>query len=171
LDEAIPILEGLENPEAQAVLADIFVSLERDEDAILLYDALRAVDPDNSDHWFGLGRSYYRSNKFDEAIPMMEEALQRDPGRVEAWGTLASIYYQRDDWVNAGVMLLNYLMFRPDHAASIFLLATCFDKLGDYERALLHYNQFIELDDGSDDARTFQVQQRARSLERLLEER
>jgi tetratricopeptide (TPR) repeat protein len=169
-EAALAMLEGLDRPEAIDVRADIFVALERYEDAIPIIMESAAADPANPDHWLALGQSYYGLGRFDEAIPVMDRVLELDPDRVEAWGTLAVIYYDREDWVNAGTMLLNYLEIEPAHTPSIFLLATCYDKLRDYEQALVHYNRFIQLDDGSDDARTFQVEQRARSLERLLED-
>jgi tetratricopeptide (TPR) repeat protein len=167
-ERAIPILEGL--PSAEAVLGGAYLAAGRWDEAIPLYERLTAEEPDDSDYSFGLGTSYYKTNQFDRAIPQLKRTLELEAGRFTAWGTLASIYYQREDWVNAGTMLLNYLEIRPNHPPSIFLLATCYDKLGDYQQALLHYNLFLEFDDGSDDARSFQVTQRAQSLTRVLED-
>ena len=166
-ERAIPILESLSGMEA--VLAEGYVAAGRYDEAIPLYEQLTAVEPENSDNWFGLATTYYETNQFDRAIPVLGRTLELDSELFAAWGMLASIYYQRENWANAGTMLLNYLELRPNHAPSIFLLATCYDKLGDYEKALLHYNQFLELDDGTDDARSFQVTQRAQSLARVLE--
>jgi hypothetical protein len=47
-------------------------------------------------------------------------------------------------------------------------LATCLDKLGKAKDAVVQYNKFLELDDGSNDARSFQARERARTLERRL---
>ena len=73
-----------------------------------------------------------------------------------------------EDWRNAGIVLLQYVTLEPDHAPSQFALALCYDNLGQFERALVHYNMFMELDDGSDDVRSFQVGQRVESIERYL---
>jgi hypothetical protein len=45
-------------------------------------------------------------------------------------------------------------------------MATSYDKLGNVPQALVNYNKFLELDDGSNDARSFQARQRAKTLER-----
>ena len=47
-----------------------------------------------------------------------------------------------------------------------FVLATCLDNLGNAKDAIVQYNKFLELDDRSNDARSFQARQRARTLER-----
>ena len=105
----------------------------------------------------------------EEAIPYLQKSLVLDPVRVAGWGTLAAIHYSQEDWVNAGSMLLKYLEIEPDHAPSHFGVATCFDNLGNFQKALLHYNRFIELDDGSNDVRSFQVRQRAKALRARLQ--
>jgi hypothetical protein len=57
---------------------------------------------------------------------------------------------------------------RPREALAQFILATCLDKLGNAKEALVHYNEFLKLDDGSNDARSFQARERARTIERRL---
>jgi len=42
------------------------------------------------------------------------------------------------------------------------------NKLGNIKEALVHYNKFLELDDGSNDARSFQARERAKTLDRRL---
>jgi tetratricopeptide (TPR) repeat protein len=167
-DEAILLLEG--GSGVDELLADSYIAAERFGEAIPIYERLAEGEPDNPDYWHGLGLANYENGDSDRAIPMFERTLGLDPERHEAWGVLASIYHQREDWANAGTMLVNYLEIRPNHVPSIFLLATSYDNLGDYRQALLHYNLFIQRDDGSDDVRSFQVRRRAQSLERLLED-
>ena len=167
-DDAIVLLEGMNG--LDGLLADSYLAAGRHGDAVPIYERLTADEPENAAYWQGLGQSYFEAGEFDEAVAPLQRAIVLDGQRDEALATLAWVYYQREDWVNAGTLLLDYLDLQPNHAASIFLLATCFDKLRDYEQALVHYNRFIQLDDGTDDARSFQVQQRARSLERLLED-
>ncbi len=155
-------------PDHQAELAEAYYASDRFAEAVPIYESLIVGNPDSADHWFQLGRSYYGMELRDEAIGPLQKSLTLDPTRVAAWGTLAAIHYRYEDWVNAGTMFLKYLELRPDHAPSHFALATCFDKLEDWDRALLHYNKFTELDDGSDDVRSFQVRQRVKALKKRL---
>ncbi len=155
-------------PDHQVELAEAYYASDRFGEAAPIYESLVVRTPDSADHWFQLGRSYYGMELRDEAIGPLQKSLTLDLTRVAAWGTLAAIHYRHEDWVNAGTMLLKYLELRPDHGPSQFALATCFDKIEDWERALLHYNKFTELDDGSDDVRSFQVRQRVKSLKKRL---
>jgi tetratricopeptide (TPR) repeat protein len=90
------------------------------------------------------------------------------PDHAEAYGLLGYLLYTREDWPAAVQALRRFLEFEPRHAFSHFVLAICFEKLGNVESALLHYNKFLEFDDGTSDPRSFQARQRARILEERL---
>ena len=166
LSEAISILEELED--SDPALAETYMANAMYEEAAAVFERLTQRNPDISDYWYLLGRAYYEMEISEQAELALRRAMNIEPERVEGWGTLAAIYLEREDWANAGVMLLQYVTLEPDHAPSHFAVALCFDNLGDFERALVHYNRFVELDDGSDDVRSFQVRQRIESLERIL---
>ena len=74
----------------------------------------------------------------------------------------------QEDWARAAQVLTRVVELKPTQAINHFVLATCLDKLGNVSDALLHYNKFLEYDDGSSDARSFQARQRARILEGRL---
>lgn len=164
---AIPLLERL--PDQRAVLAEAYLLAGRFADARKLYGELVIEAPGTAGFWLGLGRSNYELDRFEEAVGPLREAARLDPTLASAWGMLGAIYHQEGDFAAAVPMLQKRLDLLPEDAVTHFMLATALDNLEDFERALLHYNQFLELDDGSNDARTFQVQQRRDSLERLLE--
>ncbi len=169
LSEAIAILEDLDD--ADPALAEAYMANEMYAEAAAVFERLAEQNSESSDYWYTLGRAYYQMDMSERAELAIQRAMNIEPGRVEGWGTLAAIYMEREDWQNAGVVLLQYVTLRPDHAPSHFAVALCFDNLGGFERALLHYNRFLELDDGSDDVRSFQVRQRVESLERYLIEK
>jgi Flp pilus assembly protein TadD len=98
----------------------------------------------------------------------MQEVLRIQPDSFEAYGTIGSIFYTQEDWVRAAQALTRVTEIRPNEALPHFILATCLDKLGNAKEALVHYNKFLQLDDGSNDARSFQARERARTLDRRL---
>jgi Flp pilus assembly protein TadD len=67
-------------------------------------------------------------------------------------------------------MLTRFVELKPMQAVAHFALGACLDKLGNFKDALLHYNKFLEYDDGSNDPRSFQTRQRIRTLERRLKQ-
>lgn len=164
--DAIDLLEEL--PGAESALAEAYLASEMYPEAAAVYERLAEEAPENADYWYLLGKSYFEMDLMDLAVPSLQKSMGIDSERVAGWGTLAAIYLRQEDWVHAGEMLIRYLELEPDHAPSHFGLALSFDKIGDYEQALLHYNKFIELDDGRDDVRSFQVRQRAQSIEDFL---
>ena len=63
---------------------------------------------------------------------------------------------------------MRVIELRPREALAHFVLATCLDELGNAKDAVVHYNKFLELDDGSNDTRSFQARERAKTLDRRL---
>ena len=166
LSEAIAVLEDLDN--SDPALAEAYMANQMYAEAAALFLPLTEQNPEVSDYWYMLGRAYYYMDIGENAERALQRAMSLEPERVEGWGTLAAIYMEREDWQSAGVVLLQYVTLEPDHSPSQFAVALCFDNLGEFEKALVHYNRFIELDDGSNDVRSFQVRQRVESLERYL---
>ena len=163
---AISLLKNL--PEAHEALAEAYFASKDYSNSAIEYEALVEKDLKNSKFWYLLGRSLFEMDRREEAIPYLQKSLTLEPTRVGAWGTLAAIHYSEEDWLSTISMLLKYLELDPEHAPSHFAIATSYDNLRDFEKALLHYNKFTELDDGSNDVRSFQVRQRIKVLQQFL---
>lgn len=50
--------------------------LEKDDSAIIVYNQLLSFDPENIMALYGVGLSYYRLEKYDEAISILEAAMK-----------------------------------------------------------------------------------------------
>ena len=166
-DKAIQALRPL-LPEARLELALSYFDNKNYAEAAPLFVELVNAEPSNIDYLFLLGRSYAEVKAYPQAIAVLQQVLRLKPDHVEASGTLGSIYYSLEDWARAAQALTRFIELKPGQAFAHFVLATCFDKLGKVKEAVLHYNKFLEYDDGSNDARSFQARQRARTLERRL---
>jgi len=152
-------------PEARLELALAYYDNRQFADAAPLFAELAQADPTNVEYLFMFGKSMMEQMRYPEALTMLSRVLQMKPDHVEAQGLLGYLLYAQEDWPGAVQALTRFLEFQPRHAFSHFVLAICFDKLGNSNEALLHYNRFLEYDDGSSDARSFQARQRARILE------
>jgi tetratricopeptide (TPR) repeat protein len=115
-----------------------------------------------------LGKSYEATKAYPQAVPILQQAIRAKPDLVEAYATIGAIFYALEDWPQAAKALTYVIQLRPREAVGHFVLATCLDKLGNAKEAVVQYNQFLELDDGSNDSRSFQARERARTLERRL---
>jgi tetratricopeptide (TPR) repeat protein len=132
------------------------------------FEQLVSAEPANPDSLYLLGKSYEQLKLYAPALAVMQRVLQIKPDDFEAYGTIGAIFYAQEDWARAAQALTRYTQLRPRDAAPYFVLATCFDKLGNVKEAVVHYNKFLQLDDGSNDVRSFQARERARTLERRL---
>jgi tetratricopeptide (TPR) repeat protein len=131
-----------------------------------LEQSLRAdADPDLL---YMLGKSYEATKAYAKALPVLQQVIRLKPDAVEAYATLGVIFYAQEDWTRAAQVMTRVTELQPREALGHFVLATCLDKLGNAKEALVEYNRFLELDDGSNDARSFQAKERAKTLERRL---
>ena len=122
----------------------------------------------NADYLYLLGKSYEQVKAYPQAIAALEQAIRVKSDYVEAYATLSAVFYAQENWGRAAQLLSRVVELRPGEALPHFVLATCWDNLGNAKEAIVQYNKFLELDDGSNDARSFQARQRARTLERRL---
>jgi tetratricopeptide (TPR) repeat protein len=136
--------------------------------AIPLLDQVVKADPANPDYLYMLGKSHEATKAYSQAVPVLQEAIRAKPDLVEAYATIGAVFYALEDWAQAARALTYVVQLRPREAVGHFVLATCLDKLGNAKEVVVQYNQFLELDDGSNDPRSFQARERARTLERRL---
>src|SRR5262249_41431782 len=94
------------------------------------------------------------------------QAIRIKSDDVEAYATLSAVFYAQENWGGAAQLLSRVVELRPREALPHFVLATCWDHLGNAKEAIVQYNKFLELDDGSHDARYFQARKRRRPPQR-----
>jgi tetratricopeptide (TPR) repeat protein len=131
-------------------------------------ERLTKAQPSNPDYLYLLGKSYEQLKMYPQALATLQKVIQVKPDYFEAYGTIAAIFYAQEDWARAAQALSRVIELRPREGLAHFVLATCLDKLGNEKEALVHYNKFLELDDGSNDVRSFQARERAKTLDRRL---
>jgi tetratricopeptide (TPR) repeat protein len=133
----------------------------------LLVDIVQS-EPTNVDYLYLLGKSYEQLKAYPQAIAVLEQTVRIKSDYLQAYATLGVVFYAQQDWQRAAQALSRVIEIRPSEALPHFVLATCLDNLGNAKEAIVQYNKFLELDDGSSDARSFQARQRAKTLERRL---
>jgi tetratricopeptide (TPR) repeat protein len=126
------------------------------------------AEPASVDYLYLLGKSYEQLKAYPQAIAVLGQAIRIKPDYLQAYTTLGVVFYAQQNWQQAAQVLSRVIEIRPNDALAHFVLATCLDNLGNAKEAIVQYNKFLELDDGSSDARSFQARQRAKTLERRL---
>jgi tetratricopeptide (TPR) repeat protein len=166
-DKAIAVLEPL-GPENNELLALAYFDKGDFAKAASLFRLLSSGAPSNTSYLFMLGKSQMELKEYPRAIATMQRVLELKPDDVDALRTLASGYQLLQDWSHAAATIERFVQLQPRDAYAYFVLATCYERLEKLKQALLNYNKFLEFDDGSNDPRSFQARERAKTLERRL---
>lgn len=95
-----------------------------------------------------LGVALCFANQLDEAVPVLEAALQENPGDTNAAAFLGWLYKERDRTAEAATLLERSIRDRPDDKGALFLLAQLTQSRGDAAQATMMLEKVITLDPG-----------------------
>ena len=82
---------------------------------------------------------------YEEAIPLLERAVEEDPTLVGAWETLGWAYWQMDRHDDASALWQRLVTIAPDEPMGYNLLAQVATYEGDFEKAKELYNTSLRL--------------------------
>jgi tetratricopeptide (TPR) repeat protein len=102
-----------------------------------------AADANNNKARVQLGASLVRSMQFEAALPVLADAIARDAGNYVAHANLATAMFKLQRYVDAANEFIWLIRARPETPASYFFLAISFDRLGDCQRAMRTYQEFV----------------------------
>ena len=112
-----------------------------------------------------------QGRNFDPALQSFLRALQLNPGCVDCYSNLGSVFMLQEKYPQAIQAFSQFKMARPEVAGTYFYLGIAFDKLNDFANAFEHYQKFLELDQGKSDKQSFQARERMKVLEKKLKKR
>lgn len=118
-----------------------------------------------------LGHLYLENKEYPKAIKELGVALKMDPSSTDALADMVGAEYLSKNYAAAlqGIELLSQRKALP--IGSIFIRATCYDRLGQKEQALDSYKKFLELNKDENSDMYFEASGRARTLEREILEK
>ncbi|MEO8275864.1 MAG: sulfatase-like hydrolase/transferase [Thermoanaerobaculia bacterium] len=94
-------------------------------------------------------RSLSKDKDSAQAIELLKEVIAEDPEVVDAWFTLANVYYRERDWDKAADNYRETLKRRPDHDWAMIGLADTFVARGEIDAAVAGYKKYLERDPGN----------------------
>lgn len=177
-DKAVRFLEAALTPSKNPAqrqslsleLARVYQELGQDAKAIELLQQVAASSTD-SKLLFHLGALQLQRRLFDPALQSFMRALQLDPGCVDCYSNLGSIFMLQEKYPEAISAFARYKAARPEVPGTYFYMGLAFDKLNDVENAFAHYQKFLTLDQGKSDKQGFQARERMKVLEKRLKKR
>lgn len=179
--DAIAHLEALIKSDPQraalrANLAELYFSLHP-EKALEQYGEAAKLEPTNPQYRIGVASTLVKLRRFDEAAAMLRPMLAGEPLRDDlayaAHANLATALFELKDYANAAreyIWLLNHQSDQKRAAVTLYFLGVCLDRLGDYEKALKAYNEFVKLATPEQQLEVDKVKLRLPSLQRQIEQ-
>ncbi|NCB18486.1 MAG: tetratricopeptide repeat protein [Bacteroidia bacterium] len=123
--------------------------LERAED--ILSNRI-AADSSNSDIHFLMSRLYIKKEEFDNAHGYLENAMSLSGGEgiLDMLLTAAQDFIDCSSYENSLKLLYRAQKESPDNPEIINDLAFCYERLGDFDKSLVYYQKYLDLDPFND---------------------
>lgn len=131
--------------EAKMLLGSTYMDsgqLSKAEDAFL---TVLKIEPKSTLPMISLGELHRRQKNYPKAEQVLQEALKLDD---EAWVghyTLARVYWENNDIVNAGRQIGRTIQLNPQFAEGHLLGGNVFMRIGMPQNALVEYEEYLQL--------------------------
>jgi tetratricopeptide (TPR) repeat protein len=128
---------GAQATDPQQLFRDALAAQQRGDDALAIgkYREILKHYPDSVEVRANLGAALAKLNRYDEAIEQYRAALaKKDNAGLRL--NLALAYYKKDAWRDASQQLNTLRTAQPDDLRMATLLADCYTKLGEDDKAM-----------------------------------
>jgi len=103
-------------------------------------------NPNEPSLYYRLGKEYIRKNRLDEAISALRKSVELTPHKTRHRLLLAKCYVRNHDHMRARGQYNKVLLSDPSNIGAYKNLALIYEfHLGDPQRALAHYQKYIDL--------------------------
>lgn len=146
------VLNEPQNIDARLAIAIAYAARGYNDASIEQFEQALVLDSDNQTAMIGLGRILYDENRLDEALePLLQvvELNANNPYRrtleqLEAvYYYLGDIHIQKKDYAVAVDYLELALEINPTDADALYVLGEAQERNGDFEKALISYQQAV----------------------------
>jgi tetratricopeptide (TPR) repeat protein len=130
-------IAGAQSSDPQQLFRDALAAQQRGDDALAIgkYREILKHYPDSVEVRANLGAALAKLNRYDEAIEQYRAALaKKDNAGLRL--NLALAYYKKDEWREAAQQLNTLRTNQPDDLRMATLLADCYSKLGEDDKAI-----------------------------------
>lgn len=154
------------------VKAGDFYFKEKPAVAADYYQKALEANPNDNGARVQLGASLVRSMQYEAALPVLAEAISRQPANYPPHASLATALFKLKRYPDAAREFIWIIRAKPEVAASYFFLAISLDHLGDCEQAYKSYREFVRrADAGTLKNEIQEANTRSTDLQRLIKER
>lgn len=162
---------GRESLAGLKLRAQILFQMKRYDDAIPVLQKTAKLVPQDPDIPARLGHLYLEKRDYPNAVQALLVAFKMNPQANDVLGELVAAEYLSKSYEPA-LKALDLLSQREElPAGTVFIRATCYDKLGQAALALDAYQKFLALNKDENNDMYFEASARVRFLTRELKEK
>jgi tetratricopeptide (TPR) repeat protein len=136
-------------PQPMVALARALVSAKQTDRAIAFLQSVLRDNPSNAEANVLLGAIDLTKNAADQAEKNFKEAIERQPKRDVGYRALASLYVGQNKFAEALNVIRRGLKDQPDSFTLHLALAGTLEQGGDYDAAILEYEDLLRRQPGS----------------------
>jgi len=125
-------------------LAQSYRGQQKFDLAVLEYQRIQAIYPDDQSVIIPLSECFAESGKYDDAKQLIQQLLLKDRDNAELTSRVGKIELQKKNYVEASFMLEKAAKMDPSDKSVYGPLAEAFDGATNYQRALDCYNIAIQ---------------------------
>ena len=149
-----------------------FYFKQKPAQAVDYYKRALEADPKDNRARVQLGASLVRSMQIEAAMPVLMDALSREPDNYAAHASLATALFKQKRFPDAIREFIWIIRVRPEVPASYYFLAISLDHLGDCEQASRAYQEYVRrADPAANKSEIEEANARSRQLQRLIKGR
>jgi tetratricopeptide (TPR) repeat protein len=162
---------GPESLSALKLRGQILFQLKRYDDAIAVLEKAAKLGPQDADIPAQIGHLYLEKRAYADAARELLVAFKMNPQSNDVLGELVAAEYLGKNYESA-LKALDLLSQRGElPAGTVFIRATCYDKLGQATQALDWYQKFLQLNKDENNDMYFEATARVRFLIRETKEK
>jgi Flp pilus assembly protein TadD len=160
-----------DDPSLLKLRGRIYFEAKRYDDAVMVLEKIVTLAPQDANILAELGHVYLEKKDYPNALRVLMVAWKMTPTDNDVLGELVAAEYLNKNYPAAleGLDVLSKRKSLP--LGTLFIRATCYDKLGQAAQALEAYQQFLSLNKDETSDMYFEAAARARFLARQLKEK
>jgi tetratricopeptide (TPR) repeat protein len=160
-----------ESPETLKLRSLVYFRLKKYDLSAAALQKLETAAPGDTDIHARLGHVLLEKKDYPGAVKELVIAYRADPKQNDVLHDLLLAEYQGGNYAATLALLDEIGKHETLAITSVYIRASCYDKLGQKQEAIDTYRKFLELNDGKTNDEYFVSAERVRVLERELKEK
>ncbi|MEQ1546251.1 tetratricopeptide repeat protein [Methyloglobulus sp.] len=124
-------------------MVNSYAALKQGNVMLAYLDEFMKAHPDDSYSWLLKGQLLANEKHFDDALKVLSDAVVKWPKTPEFYEAIAAIHVQKKETDKAIAILIKGLEAMPEEVRLSVMLASTYEQMGDYAKALETYDALI----------------------------